>query len=165
MKRVLAWEELNRLESLGCLQKVDGPSYLELHLSVVYSNKWRLVVDASRHLNPFLRKRTIKLEDLSAMADLVQQDDFLSTDDLDSGYWHMPLHPDMYPYVGCHMEDPATGWIQYFQWRMLFLGISDMVYIFTKLLRPVVAHLRRISWKGVIYIDDLGNVNLLVVLF
>ena len=125
---------------------------------MVYSNKWRLVVDASRHLNPFLRKRKIKLEDLLAMADLVQQDDFLSTDNLESGYWHVLLHPDMYPYVGCHMEDPATGRIQYFQWKVLFLGISDAVFIFTKVLRPVVAYLRKIGWRGLIYIDDLGNV-------
>ena len=39
-KKVFAWEELNRLEKLGYLQKVDGPSYLELPLSIVFSNKW-----------------------------------------------------------------------------------------------------------------------------
>ena len=93
------------------------------------------------------------------MADLVKEGDFLGTDDLDSSYWHLPLHPSMYPYVGCHMENRNTGKTQYFQWRVLFLGISDAVYIFTKALRPVAAHLRRIGWEGAIYIDNLGNVN------
>ena len=59
-KQEFAWAELQRLEKLGCVERVEGPSFLELPLSVVFSNKWRLVVDASRHLNPFLKKRKIK---------------------------------------------------------------------------------------------------------
>ena len=129
-KKDFAWEELNRLERLGCVQKVDGPLYLELPLSVVFSNKWRLVVDTSCHLNPYLEKRKMKLEDLTVMADLVKEGDFLSTDDLDSGYWHVPLHPSMYPFVGCHMENPATGETQYFQWSLILGNFGCCLYLY-----------------------------------
>ena len=44
--------ELRRLEKLGCIRRVKKPPRVVLPLSVVYSKKWRLVVDASRTLNP-----------------------------------------------------------------------------------------------------------------
>ena len=43
--------ELPRLEALGCIEKVTKRPYLVLPLSVVFSKKLRLVVDASRGLN------------------------------------------------------------------------------------------------------------------
>ena len=52
-----AFEELLRLEKLGCISCTNEQSYLVLPLSVVFSKKLRLLVDASRHLNPFLADR------------------------------------------------------------------------------------------------------------
>ena len=46
-----AFAEILRLKALGCVREVEGPSRIELPLSVVFSNKMRLVADASRHLN------------------------------------------------------------------------------------------------------------------
>ena len=80
-------EELNRLEQLGCIRRVAKRPYLVLPLSLVYSNKWRLVLDASRGLNPFCTARGTKLDDLSHVAHTVKQGDYLVVNDLDSGYW------------------------------------------------------------------------------
>ena len=55
--------ELLRLEKLGCVVRSQKKPYLVLPLSVVFSNKLRLVLDASRHLNPFCVKRGIKLDE------------------------------------------------------------------------------------------------------
>ena len=52
-----ALAELLRLEKLGCISRVTDIPYLCLPLSVVFSKKLRLLVDASRHLNPFIRDR------------------------------------------------------------------------------------------------------------
>ena len=46
-------QELKRLEELGCIVPVEEQPKVVLPLSAVYSKKWRLVVDASRTLNPF----------------------------------------------------------------------------------------------------------------
>ena len=52
-----ALAEIHRLESLDCVRRVPpGASWVEIPLSVVFSNKLRLVVDASRHINPFVKK-------------------------------------------------------------------------------------------------------------
>ena len=59
-----AFKELLRLEELGVISGVSVQPYIVLPLSVVYSKKLRLVVDASRSLNPWVQDRHIKLENL-----------------------------------------------------------------------------------------------------
>ena len=53
--------ELDRLEELGCVVRVEQRPYITLPLSSVFSGKKRLVVDASRALNPFCTARGIKV--------------------------------------------------------------------------------------------------------
>ena len=45
------WEKMVRYTMLVCIREVDQPSRVMLPLSVVFSNKTRLVVDANLHLN------------------------------------------------------------------------------------------------------------------
>ena len=66
-------EEIKRLEKLGCIYPVEEQPEIVLPLSVVYSTKVRMVVDASRHLNDYLVPRKVKLETLDD-ADLVVEE-------------------------------------------------------------------------------------------
>ena len=66
------WVELQRLEKLGCIEKIDGPSYMEVPISLVYSNKWMLLMDSSHNINPYARKQVF-LEDLVLVAGLVEK--------------------------------------------------------------------------------------------
>ena len=75
--------ELKRLEQLGCIK--EGNPRVILPLSRVYSNKWRLVLDCSRGLNPWCEKRGITLDDLSHITNTVKQGDYMVVNDLDSG--------------------------------------------------------------------------------
>ena len=54
-----AFKELLRLEELGVISRVPVQPYIVLPLSVMYSKKLRLVVDASRTLNPWVQDRHI----------------------------------------------------------------------------------------------------------
>ena len=148
-----AYEELLRLEKLGCISRVSEQPYIVLPLSVVFSKKLRLVVDASRHLNPYLMDRKVKLEDLNVREQIFQQNDFQTKIDLDSGYWHVPLFPDHKKYVGCHFVK-KDGSVLFWIWNVLFLGIKDAVYIFTKVLIPHKKYLRSLGIRNTIYIDD-----------
>ena len=103
------WAELLRLECLGCTKRVSERPIVILPLSMVFSKKMRLVVDASRGLNPYLLKRDVPLEGLDTFAEILKKGDFVAIDDLDSGYWQVPLHPDMYQYCGVHYQDPLDG--------------------------------------------------------
>ena len=100
--RTFAYEELLRLESLGCISRVSERPFITLPLSVVFSKKFSLVVDASRHLNPYLEDRKVKLEDLNVSEQLMMQGDYQTTADLDSGYWYVRLNEECKKFVGVH---------------------------------------------------------------
>ena len=77
---------MQQLLVLGCVREVnEGDSEVILPLSAVFSNKMRLVVDASRHLNPFVKKVKTQLDDLKKYPFGMEQGDFCAVDDLDSG--------------------------------------------------------------------------------
>ena len=153
--------EVFRLESLGCVSRVEEKPHLVLPLSSVFSKKKRVVVDASRALNPYLQDRTVRLQDLRDIPNVLNPGMFQACDDLDSGYWHLSILPEHRKYLGISIEDEVTGKNIFFVWNVLFLGIKDAVFIFTLILKPVRAFL---SFKGVpflIYLDDawIGGVD------
>ena len=95
-------------------------------ISCVYSNKLRLVVDC-RLLNPYVEKRKIKLEDLRCVPSMVCEDGYMSTDDLEKGYWQVRLNENHRKYVGVSLDG------HYYVANVLILGICDAVFTFTKL--------------------------------
>lgn len=114
--------ELARLEKMGCILRVnDRPRvvnpmsvvckfpcsivcYVGMNASFAVSNKWRLVMDGSRNLNPYCTKRKARLEDLSHIASTIKRFDFMVVNDHDSGYWcvkTVSLSPLLYPCELC----------------------------------------------------------------
>lgn len=151
-------EEVKRLEALNCIVRTPVKPKLVLPLSSVFSKKKRLVVDGSRCLNPYLKKRKVRLTDLRDIPEMVLEGDFLCTDDLDSGYWHLGVNPKFYKYLGIHVPE-TDGSVSYYFWRVLFLGISDAVFIFSALLKPVVVFHHSLGFKSGMYIDDLLSIG------
>ena len=151
--RDFGYAELLRLEALGCITRVSSKPYLVLPLSVVFSKKLRLVVDASRHLNPYIKDLKIKLEDLDVGEQMIKPGDYQTTADLDSGYWHVPLSNEHKQYVGVHFITDS-GEVIYWVWNVLFLGVKSAVHIFTKILIPHKQYLRSLGIRVQIFIDD-----------
>ena len=100
--------ELDRWVELGILEEVAEKPYIINPLSVVMSNKLRVVYDC-RFLNPHLEERHVKLEDLNIVSDLLSPNCYGATADLDSGYWQVKLHPDHKTFFGCHVKNLKTG--------------------------------------------------------
>ena len=147
-------EEVKRLEALNCIEKTSVQPHLVLPLSSVFSKKKRLVVDGSRCLNPYLIKRSLRLTDLRDVPELVKEGDFLCADDLDSGYWHVGINPAYFKYLGIHIPE-EDGSVSFYFWKVLFLGISDAVFIFTTLLKPIIIFIHSLGFRASIYIDDI----------
>ena len=146
--------EVDRLEGMGCVKKVFHQPKIVLPLSKVFSNKWRLVLDASRGLNPWCKKRGTALDGLAVILNTIKEGDYLVTNDLDSGYWHVPLHPDHYDYVGFCVPD-EEGVPVFYVWMVLVLGLRDAAHLFTRLIKPIMGRLREEEVRAQIYIDDL----------
>ena len=147
--------EIDRLEKLGCISRVEVQPYLVLPLSSVYSKKKRIVVDASRALNPFLHHRRVRLQDHREVGNFVKSGDWFTVDDLDSGYWHIPIHPDHRKYLGIAIEDEVTKEPIFFTWNVLFLGISDAVFLFTAVLKPIKIYVISLGIPCLSFIDDI----------
>lgn len=144
---------LYQYEAAGCLVATNEPPHLVLPLSVVYSNKTRLVVDGSRNLNPYLRKRSIKLSHLDSANQGLKKGQWFATCDLESGYHQVLIKPSQRKLLGISWT--RNGRTQYWVWRTLFLGVRDAVYIFSKLLRPHITLCKSLGIFITIYIDDM----------
>ena len=146
-------EQILVLEKIGCIEAVASRPRCVLPCSVVYSNKWRLVIDASRQINPYIFKNTVVLDSFVTVEQASRKGDFQTKQDLTAGYFHVPLHPDARTFFGIHYRFP-DGSVKFWQWKTLFLGESNAVFLFTKLLRP---HRQFLANKGIrhaCYIDD-----------
>ena len=89
----LPWvrQEVERLNSLQCVRRVNERPEIVLPLSKVFSNKDRLVLDASRGLNPWCRKRGVKLDGLGSIMNSIRPGDYLVTNDLARGSIYLNL--------------------------------------------------------------------------
>ena len=99
--------EVYRLEALGCVSRVYSKPHLVLPLSSIFSKKKRVVIDASRALNPYLQDRNVRLQDLRDLPSVLTPGSFQSSDDLDSGYWHLKIYPDHRKYLGSPRQEKA----------------------------------------------------------
>ena len=146
-------KELGRLEQMGCITRVQHQPKIVNPMSVIYSNKWRLVMDGSRGLNPFCKRRVVKLEDLSHVPRTVSRGSFMVVNNHDSGYWHVPVAEVHWTYLGVHVVE-SDGSVKYWVWKVLCLGLRDAAHIYTRINCPIMAALRREGIKGQIYVDD-----------
>ena len=147
-------ESLQQLLDSGAIVEVQSKPWLLLPLQVVDppGRKRRLVVDGSRQLNPYLRERRCKLSHLPVANADVAPDSWCTTQDLTSGYYHLQVKKEHRQLLGCAFE--FKGRRRYFVWQVAFLGISNLVWMFTKLLKPHVAYCRKNGVQVAVYIDD-----------
>ena len=144
--------QLMNFEKIGALKRTQEKPHIILPLSVVISNKKRLVTDASRNLNPHLQDLKVTLSHLEVVNEGIAKDSFMATLDLESGYHQVPIHPDFYTYLG--VKWTKNGKTVYYYWTVLFLGVKTAVHLFTKLLRPHIKFCQTLGISLSFYIDD-----------
>ena len=88
------------------------------------------------------------------MPDLVKPGSFMATNDLDSGYWHIAVRKEHWTYLGIHVTE-TDGSNSFYVWVVMFLGVSDAVFIFTTMLKLIRCYLASKGVPNCIYIDDL----------
>ena len=139
--------QVAELLASGVLREAKTRPLIINPFSAVYSNKWRLVFDC-RLLNELVFKRKVKLDDLREIPHIVDKNDFGFTVDLKSGYWQVPLCEDQRTLFGCEWQG------KYYEACVLILGVSDAVFAFTQVVKPVTKYLRAHGFKVISYIDD-----------
>ena len=77
----------------------------------------------------------------------------MTKQDLSQGYHHVMIHPEMRTNFGVHYVFP-DGSVMYWTWNVLFLGDTNAVHLFTKILKPHRDFLAARGIKNRLWIDD-----------
>lgn len=141
--------EISDLLLLGCVERVTSKPKCVSPISCVpkKNGKFRLVTDL-RHLNSYSKPPKIKYEDINTVIDVVKPKDNIITADLKNGFFHIPVHRDYQTLLGFKFGS------HYYTWSVLPFGHNCSPYFFSKILRPVVTHLRSCGLRLVLYVDD-----------
>ena len=107
-----------------------------------------------RPLNRFMENSHFKMEGLPAVKELLQRDDWLCTMDLKDAYLSVAVVQDHRKFLRFTWEGKTL------QFTCLPFGLSSAPRVFTKLLRPVMALLRRQGLRSVIIIIKFNMQNL-----
>lgn len=129
----------------------DFPLRCVLPLGVVTrasTGKQRLIFDA-RYINDHLVIPKFKYETLSTIHEVVHRNDFMFVIDLKSGYHHLDMRCDAYPYLGFFWQG------QYYYWKQLPFGLAPACWAFTKLTRELTGKWRAQGFRCTSYIDDI----------
>jgi hypothetical protein len=153
-------EKLSEWVREGFVEQLSEPAHCSnpLGVAVKYDAntdklKFRPVLDLSRHVNHFVASRTVQLDDLSQVADLIEPDDFLLAFDLKNQFFHVRLLPDARKYFGFAVPD-EDGHVKFYQFTVMVYGLKSAVHVITRLLLPLKAYIHRLGIKFSIYVDD-----------
>ena len=145
--------EISKLLQNKCIVEHQNPTYCTNSLTVADNKKkLRLVLDL-RHVNPYLKTKSFRYDDLSILSKIVSENDYMTTFDLTSGYHHVDIYPQHQMYLGFSWTFPDNR-TRYFSFTVLVFGLSTACYLFTKMLRPLVRKWRSQGIRCVVYLDD-----------
>ena len=144
-------EEIKKLIDSGKVEIVSHKPKIVNPLSVAVHPKLRLILDCS-FLNRHITVPSFKMEDYKTARTLFDKNGYLFSFDLKDGYHHILIHPEFRDYLGFKFR--LNGQTVYARYKVAPFGLRDVPFLFTKILRPLVAHWRRCNIKICIYLDD-----------
>ena len=109
---------------------------------------YRLILNL-KQLNEFIEVQHFKLEDIRTAKNLMYKCYFMATIDLKDAYYLVPINRNHWKYLRFVFLN------ELYEFTVLPFGLNCAPYIFTKLMKPVVMHLRELGFLSVIFLDDL----------
>ena len=141
-------EILEKLLAIGAVEVTADDSFVSRsRLEPKKDGGYRLVVDL-RHVNKHLAEQSCKFETLRDLQHVIRAQDWMISCDLENGYYHVPIHPQHRRYLTTTINGTVV------QFNALPFGLSTAPRVFTKFMRPVVAHLRSLGIRMLQYLDD-----------
>lgn len=101
-----------------------------------------------RDLNPYIKYYHFKMDSITDVVNLIQRNCYFITVDFKDAYFSVFVKPEDRKWLKFRWEN------QVFQFTCLPQGLSSAPRIFTKLLKPVFSHLRKLGIAVSCYIDD-----------
>ena len=108
---------------------------------------FRPVIDLS-FLNKFVENSHFQMESIHCLKSLLQKGDYMTTLDLKDAYLSVPVHKDSQKFLQFLWRNKC------YAFQGLCFGLNTAPRIFTKLLKPVAAFLRKQGVRMILYLDD-----------
>lgn len=99
-------------------------------------------------LNKFISPPHFKLEDYRSVKNLISQDVFMASIDLKDAYFLIPINKKHRKYLRFIFEK------QMYEFRCVPFGLNTAPFLFTKIMKPVIKHLRAKGLMSINYLDD-----------
>lgn len=99
-------------------------------------------------LNKFIDTDHFKIEDLRTVLKLISEGDFMCTIDLKDAYLLIKIHPQSRKFLRLIWQNKL------YEFNVLPFGYNRALYIFTKLIKPIVRLLRLAGFLSSVYLDD-----------
>ena len=112
------------------------------------SGDFRMIIDL-KNLNNFVNKIHFRMENKETIQNLLAKNDYMVSIDLRDAFFTIPLHEESKKYAVFQFKD------QRFQYNVLPFGLTSSPRIFTKIMKPIMAHCRSLGIKISHYLDDL----------
>ena len=141
-------DKLLQKEAIRPVKASPGEFLSPIFLVPKADGSWRPVINL-RDLNSHITQHHFKMEGIRTVKGLMRKGDWLTKLDLKDAYLSVPMNQ-------AHTHLLRFQWqSQTYQFDTLPFGLSSAPYVFTKLLKPVVAILRRLGIRVVLYLDDM----------
>ena len=107
---------------------------------------FRMILNLKK-LNSAVNSPHFKMESIKNVINMVHQDAWMASVDLKDAFSSVPIHPNDQKFLKFFWETP-------YKFVAMPNGYSDAMRIFTKILKPPFAQLRKMGHLSVIYVDD-----------
>jgi len=147
--------EVERLLELQVLQDINQKEVRFLchpFLREKRDGGHRMIVNL-KPLNRFVQYHHFKMETLQTLRSLIQENDYMVKIDLKDAFLSIPLSKEASRYVAFKWGDRTLCM------RALPFGLGSSPRTFTKVTKPILALLRKLGMRLMIFLDDLILLN------
>ena len=152
-------QEISKFLKQGII--VEVPYNKDIYLSPIFivpkAKGFRLILNLKR-LNEYIRQHHFKMETFEHALTLVSPNIYMSSLDLENAYYSISIAEEDRKFLSFEFKG------KYYSYTCLPNGLSSGPYIFTRIMKPVFAEMRKKGFLNSIFIDDsflLGNTKVI----
>lgn len=143
--------EIDKLLQIGAIEPcnpVEKQFLSSIFLHPKADGTWRFILNLKK-LNKFINTIHFKLEDIRTATRLMSPNCYMATIDLKNAYYLLSVEKSYRQYLRFQFLNII------YEFTCLPFGLSTAPYVFTKIMKPIMFHLRSQKLMSVIYLDDI----------
>lgn len=149
-EKLILSKEINKLLELGAISSCSPVcgQFLSSIFTVPKNDGTHRFILNLKAFNKFVETSHFKLEDVRTVCKLLLKGDYMTTIDMKNAYFLVPVQVNHRHFLRFMFFGKL------YQFNCLPFGLASAPFVFTKLLKPVVEHLRNKGVRIVLYLDD-----------